>query len=517
MSRESEFDINPSADRNIAQANSMVNMAAINVYQLMDEAYHGTGGFRDGRYLIPFARESNYNARRQLAHYKNYTKPIVRAMVEPVFSEIAPRSVKDEAGNDVENLFRAFIDDCDASETYLQDYTHKAVNVCRRHGVVFTVMDNFDSTAQPATVSEALTSRIYPYIYMKKANEVESYSTDQFGNLTEICFTDATVKVNGVEQRRWRRWDQQDSVLLSKSSDGKNSWVEISRATHGLGVVPVLMSFSESREETQQILPDPPLYDLARLNAVIYNQSAEIRDQERSQAFSIFYMQGAPAGDLAIGPTNFINIPDGATISPGYASPNFAIIQGLVQNQEQIRKDLFTIAEQAGVVGVQSSESGIAKAFDFFAHEETLKTTSRIATTLEEGISELFKKYTKEDFVYVVIYPMDFAPMGLDRDVDRIDKVLKMPNLNFTFAAKIQEKLARLMMADEDQSVVKEIITSIQDVLKETQAAAVMNETLSTPGASTGTETPDPVSGESVPPVTEDETESQSTIETEQE
>lgn len=193
MSPEKGFDTVP-ADRNISQMSTSVDMAAINVYQLMDEAYYGTGGFRDGRYLIPFARESNYNARRQLAHYKNYVKPIVRAMTEPCFTEIAPRKVTDEAGNPVENMFTAFIDDCDASETHLQDFSHQALVICRRHGVCFTVMDNFESTAQPATVSEALQSRIFPYIYIKKANEVEAYSTDAFGNLTEIIFTDVPVK-----------------------------------------------------------------------------------------------------------------------------------------------------------------------------------------------------------------------------------------------------------------------------------------------------------------------------------
>jgi hypothetical protein len=335
-------------------------------------------------------------------------------------------------------------------------------------------MDNFDTTAQPATVAEALKERIYPYIYTKKAMDVIEWHVDQFGNLLDITFTDKAVKISeGKYEKRWRKWTENESIVLTKSNDSKATWVEIDRASHNLGIVPVIMTYSENREDKTTILVDPPLYDLARINAVIYNQASEIRDQERAQAFSIFYVQGLAAGDLSVGPTNFINIPAESTIAPGYASPNFAIIAGLVANEEQVRKDLFTIAEQAGVVGVQDASSGIAKAYDFFAHEETLKRTSAIATTLEESIAELFKLYTKEDFEYTVIYPTDFAPMGLDREIDRIDKVLKMPNLNPVLASKVQEKLTRMIMSDESPSIVKEIIDAIQATL---EAKAVVKQ-----------------------------------------
>lgn len=460
---ESRFNTSPSQDRNISRMGNTVNISSVNVYQFMDEAYKGTGGFRDGRYLIPFSRESNYDARRQLGHYKNYVKPIVRAMIEPVFSEEAIRSVKDEAGNDLDvPMFLGFLENVDAAGTSMQTFTHQATNICRRHGVVFIVMDNFSSTAQPATVAEALQSRIYPYIYIKKAQDVTEFKVDAFGNLVEIIFTDKSVKIGTKEHKRWRRWTQNESFLLGKSEDTKADWIVISQAYHGLGVVPVIMAYSEAREDKTTVLVDPPLYDLARINCVIYNQSAEIRDQERAQAFSIFYTQGLAPGDLSIGPTNYINIPMEASIAPGYASPNFAIIAGLVANEEQIRKDLFTIAEQAGVVGVENLQSGVSKAYDFYGHEETLKRTSYIATEIEEKIAEMFMLYTKETFVYTVLYPMDFQPMGLDREIARIDTVLKMPGLNATFAAKVQEKLVRMLMSDEDPTVVRTIIESIQ-------------------------------------------------------
>ena len=450
-------------DRNISQMQYSTNINSLNPYIWMDHTYAGSHGYRDGSYLIPFSRESSFFDRRRLAHFKNYLKPIVRAMIDPVFTEYADRTVVDDAGNPITDcMFTDFLDDCDSADTFIQDYTKQAVTLARLHGVSFTVMDNFPSTAQPATVSQALQDRIFPYVYAKRAYEVEDYECDQFGNLIEITFAEEPVKIGNELQKRWRRWTTTESVVLTKAKNNAKEWITVSSATHNLGVVPVIMTFSEQRECNSKILVDPPLYDIAKLNFVIFNQSAEIRDQERAQAFSIFYCQGVPSQDLVISNNTYINIPSEATISPGYASPDFGIIAGLVANQEQMRKDLFAIAEQSGVVGVQSQTSGVAMAYDFYAHESTLKQTASMATTLEQKIATLFGRYTAETFVYTVSYPSDFAPMGQDNEVARLDKVLRIPGLNATFANKVQQKLARMILNDEDDDVINEVTAAIE-------------------------------------------------------
>lgn len=460
---ENTFELsNDSSDRNISTGSQSVNINSVNVYQFMTEAYFGTGGFRTGTYILKHERELNYTKRMQLAHYKNYVKPIVRAMVEPVFTQRATRIISDEQKNEIQDsIFLQFIEDCDVCGTHLQDYTHSALNICRRHGVVFTVMDNYSQEMMPATLADAERLRMYPYIYIKQAFEVEDYKTDRFGNLETITFIEEPEKVNGKKEQRWRQWTTTESIILGKDSNEK--FYEISKVVHGLGKVPVIVSFSDTQEDKTNVLPQPPLYDLAKLNWVIFNQATEIRELERSQSFAIFYAQGLPPGDHTFGTGNFINLPPDVNITPGYTSPDPATLTNLVANQEQIRKDLYLIAEQAGVVGIQNSESGIAKSYDFFAHEDTLKRTSSIATTLEMRIAELFMLYTKESFVYLVDYPFDFSPMGLDRDITRIDTIYKIPELTPTFKFKLQSKLARLVFADDTRETLNEVLESIDE------------------------------------------------------
>jgi hypothetical protein len=129
-----------------------------------------------------------------------------------------------------------------------------------------------------------------------------------------------------------------------------------------------------------------------------------------------------------------------------------------------MRKDLFAIAEQSGVVGVQSQTSGVAMAYDFQAHESVLKQTASMAVTLEQKIAELFMKYTTESFIYTVTYPSDFAPAGMNSEVDRLKKVIEIPGINSVFRQRLEAKLARIVLKDEDQSVVDEVTKNILEI-----------------------------------------------------
>ena len=59
----------------------------MNNYQLLRDAYFGSGGFASGAYLTKHKRESeeDYRFRRQNAYYLNYFAPIVNALVDPIF------------------------------------------------------------------------------------------------------------------------------------------------------------------------------------------------------------------------------------------------------------------------------------------------------------------------------------------------------------------------------------------------------------------------------------------------
>jgi len=443
-------------DPNLSQTGNYKNLSSENVYTFMDNAYSGTGGFRCGSYLIPHDREMNYDSRRQMAFYRNFVKPIVRAMIEPCFIEQIPRVVKDENGNVQEDtLFHGFIDDCDNTETYIQSFSQQVLEYARLHGAVFTVMDNFSD--QPKTELEAKENRIFPYMYNKTSQQIEKFKTDDFGKLIEIYFTD---KLDDKGNQLYRLWTKEYSVLVKKNNDDTYTEVELQKP-HNLGVVPVISTYSIKRKNNTEILVDPPLYDLAKINFTIFNKDSEIRSLERDQGFSVFFLQSDQPGNLTLGAKNVLFLPIGSTITPGFASPNPAILSGLQDSNIKLREDLFRIAEQSGVVGVQSGASGVALQWDFFAHESVLKKTSYIATNFELACAEMFKLYTNQEFIYEVEYPDDFQPNDKSAELKLFDQALMM-DLPPMAKSKIKEKIANLLFSDIDGEELKKIIDEIK-------------------------------------------------------
>jgi hypothetical protein len=463
---ESKFTSEAGRDPSVNNTLTYTNPIAMNPYVFMSDAYYGTGGFRTGNYLMPHDREAKYNDRKKFSHYRNYVKPVVRALIEPVFMEEAVRTIF-QGGKAVEDqsktLFGVFIEDCDNNGTPLQEFTEGVMVNARLHGVTFVVMDNFPSDEQPATPQEAIDGRIMPYVYNLTADLVDSYKVDQWGRLTEIVFIDKPfIDSKGRAEPRFRLWNAQYSQLLKKDKNGRYLPAG-PQLTHDLGRMPVTVVMCGKKRYIDEILVDPPMYDIARINLSIYNKDSEIREQERAQAFSIFYIQTDNIENMTVGVNNVIGIPESTTIPPGFASPDSAILAGLVDNNNKLAEALYQIAEQNGVKGVQSAKSGVAIQWDFYAQESQLKRTSKIATLFELLLSELYKDYTNGDFEYVVEYPTDFLPGDTAKELDNIAKVFKDMKPPRVLINKLQVKVAKMLLQDETEEDLLDVIKQILD------------------------------------------------------
>jgi len=407
-----------------------------NIYEFMDDAYYGEGGFFDGRYLVPHTREIFYEDRRQNVFYKNYLFSIINAMLDPVFGEEIKREVRvlDKVVED--GMFiHGFIKNADNSGHKLHKFMDEATTAARLHGVTFVIVDNFRE--QPPDKKTAIAQRNFPYVHIKRASVLNDFKTDDFGNLIWIEFNEDPVDVEGIEgflffknkivrkEKRISRWDNEKWQLFGINTKGERFLID--SFEHGLDVIPVIPVFSTVRRNVREIEVQPPFYDLARINTAMFNKDSEIRDQERAQGFAVFYMQSDKPGDTSIGTHNIVWLPMGTTIPPDFASPDPAILAGLIDSNEKLRDDLFRIAGQKGVIAIEKKESGIAKQWDFIAHETSLKKTSMIASTLEHKIIEIFKLYTpNEPFEYIVEYPDSFAPENDAQELEDFDKLLLM-------------------------------------------------------------------------------------------
>lgn len=409
----SEFNI--TTVTNPSYYNNVVDPQSVNKYLFVSNLYEGSAGVSDGSYLIPYERELFYPQRKMLSSYRNFMKPIVNAIIEPVFSSNVTRTTSN-------TIFKSFLEDVDNRGTTMTSNAQDVVTLARLHGVTFVVVDNFKAEEIPLTEAEAIEGRKFPYVYTQPAYSVLDIQVDKFSRIESITFSAKDEDLNGKKVSVAYKWD---NVQCTKIYYKGKKVIKEEKFPHGLNVLPVIALYSKSNSD---VLPFPPFYDLARLNCTLYNKDSELRDQERAQAFSVFYAQlGGENNNTTIGPHSMIDLPidPNVTIEPGYASPNPQILSHLIESNKEIVESIFQIANQNGIVGLKQT-SGIAESYRFQATNNQLKATAKIAEEYERKLAHLVGLYINQEIDYQVQYTHNYDAFYSNMSVDEIEKVLNM-------------------------------------------------------------------------------------------
>lgn len=417
-------------------------------YIFMTHSYEGTGGYADGTYLFPFLRESFYGQRKQMCSYRNFIRPLINSLIEPVFNAPIVR----ETNN---NLYKKFIESPDGLST-MDEFSKDVAQLSRLHGTVFIVMDNYLASEMPTTEDEAISNRILPFVYIQPAFTVSAYTNNKFKQLTSITFY-AEILVDGKPYQKYTTWDDMDTTIEIRDGD---KLISTEIITHGLGVLPVIQVNSVCQAD---ILPTPQFHDVAKINLAVFNKDSEIRDQERAQAFSIFYMQtDQNSNNTTIGPHNAIMIPadDKITIVPGYASPDSSILTVLMANNKELIDSIYKIAENNGITAVKQASSGIAESYRFISKNAQLIKTALLCETFERRLAEVFSAYINQEVELLIRYSRDYSP---SITIDNIDATIKLLNLDIPDEVKktIKKELVSKTLDYLDSDELKELINLI--------------------------------------------------------
>jgi hypothetical protein len=387
------------------------------VYDFMLNAYFGQGGFHDGTILVKSQIEPDkqYEERRANSYYKNYTRPIIDATYAPVFTKPVKREVQvngvvDKNGTSAPQL-AAFLKDVDGRKSDIGKFMKKTTRYSNMLGVAFVVVDNVAREDIPALVADAVAGRKFPYCVLRLPQQVERelLILDNFMEIEQIAFKEP----NEGEQEIWKVWNKTSSYKITKDKDGKFVEVPDTRTEHNLGKTPVVPVFSGECEDGT-LLPKPNFYDVARCNWALFNMCSSQNRLMRSQMFAIFCAPGMNAGFGTSPQRGFELKPDNSITGekyplPFYCAPPTGPYSEISQNINDLKSDLYQLAGQQGVTGVQQAVSGISKAYDWQGQEWILRQTALSAKSAEEKIVEMFGLYvTSEKFTYTADYTMDY-------------------------------------------------------------------------------------------------------------
>lgn len=452
-------------------------------YDLLYDAYTGSGGFLDGSYLFRHKREdlSDFNIRRKQACYSNFTRVIVNSLVNPIFKKTI---VRDYDGN---TMLDAFVADVDGLGTSLTSFMHKAAKWARLYSKVFLVMDNFTDEQMAGNRQDAIERRQFPYLYIVRPNQVTDFICDKYGRFSSFSYRvrSSMSKTDLREDARSDEWTWTTDAWRVKHEDET-----VNEGENGLGLVPVV-TLSAVDDEDDNPLPVPDMLHIARANRDLYNRDSEKREILRNQCFPVLVypmtMQAASRAKqidadgepftLDIGTNNMLNVDANASHMPSFIAPPMEPVQMLQSEMERIIEDMFRQANLTSVLAIQTKQSGVAKQWDFEETTNTLADAAENCENAEKRIVELFLLWTNTSVTDLKIkYPRTFNITDVE---DELQKAQQMKDLlvgGDVVKREIDRKAAQVYFADIDDARYDEVMDEIDHGSDDMQRVASEQE-----------------------------------------
>lgn len=385
-------------------------------YQLLRDAYFGSGGFETGAYLSKHKRESeeDYTFRRNNAYYLNYFAPIVNALVDPIFKK---NPLRDYHGS-AERIIKSFSLDADAAGTNIQIFIKRAAVMAKVYGISFIVVDNarnVDSRSQ----QEMLQRRQFPYAYVLEPDNLEEYGIDKTGDLEYIKFKEIAHIESGTIQYRYVYFDRTSWKIWG---DG----IALQQGTHNLGRVPVVPLFSRMLEQ-KTMRPTPELLPIARTAKALYNHCSWLGEILRNQTFPLLTIPSLDAKNLVIGTNNALGYNPDYSHEPNFIAPP-SDPATILQNQiASLVQEMYRMANLSFIISTtQNNNSGIARQWEFERTNQQLANFAVQCAHAETAVMNLVAQWVNEDITYTVAYPDNFGIVDVTEELAQAQAVLDM-------------------------------------------------------------------------------------------
>lgn len=438
-------------------ADETINRPVIDKYELLRNAYYGTGGFETGTYLVQHKRElaDNFAARQLIAHYLNYVASVVNSHVDPVFRKEAQR---DWEGQGAE-MWQKFYDDADCSGYSLPRCIKRMAAESKLYGVTFVVMDNV--AEPPATLAGVLEQRALPYIFSVTPDRVVDWKTDKLGRLTSITYTEV---VDGHSQNQedycLRTWTTMDWSLTNRNKD-----VTHESGQHNLGMVPVIPYFSRPGQPGV-MKPPSEFLSIARTNLHLFNLCSWLSEMLWNQTFAVLtypVKDNNQPSKLTIGTNNALSYDGTLSHAPDFIAPPAdpaTVMQGQI---DRLIQEIYRMAALSFVTGTKEASSGLAKGWDYETTNRILADFAGNSEYVEIRIAGLFAAWMKTQLEYSCTYPDDFGLTDVMAALEAAGLVKDFDIQSETLLEEVVKKILTVYLPDLDSEIYDKILKEVKD------------------------------------------------------
>lgn len=350
---------------------------------LLQHAFFGTGGFRDGTYLVQYPRESDdkYLRRRKAAYYVNYVRPIIESHVKPIFR----RGIKRTDGGE-NAAWTEFVANCTMGGVGLEEFMRDRAIRAKRSGCDLIVV----TAPADAPVNQAEEVALRPYVYGVEASRITDLVRDSSERIVSVSFTEGH-QIQGATET-WTKtitasgWELVDERGFVQQA---GEW-DIPRDD-----APVVLLAPGDWIEGD-LLPLSEFYSIARCAAALFNLGSESHEIIRSVTFPILSYPSKDLKGLVIGLQNALGYDPDKTHRPEFISPPDGPLEQLRLEREGLVREMYRMAMLAHQVGTgeslqaESAKSGVAMRIDREDYDTALAFYSASIEAAEARIREIF-------------------------------------------------------------------------------------------------------------------------------
>lgn len=436
-----------------------------NHLDLMDHSFFGSGGFKDGTYLVQYARESDekYGKRKKISYYLNYVRPIINSHVKPIFRRKIVRTDAQKVP-----AWTAFVADATGGGKPLQEFMKGVALDAKRLGSALVVV-----TAPPeAPANAAQEVSLRPYLYSVDAHAVLEIVKDRRGRVVKARFEEARMVdgkpatwVREITSEGWSLEDEHGNLQEAMDWDVPREDAPV-----------VWLDPGDWIPDEASPVPRSEFYDIARVNAALFNMCSESHEISRGLTFPILRYPSKSVEALVIGVNNAMGFDGEGKHAPDFIAPPDGPLEQLRKEREGLVREMYRMAvlsHQAGTADSAQSEaakSGVAMRMDKEDFDTALGDYAGSLEAAENRIRSIFAwlHLGKLDGVIdaSVTYPRDFTLRDVTQDLQPLaDSVAAFPAMPPTMQGKILQRVARLLLADEPdlQVILDEIAQGVID------------------------------------------------------
>ncbi len=410
-------------------------------------------------------KDEDYQERIRQSYYYNHVAPILDIYTEHLFK----KPVIEDFGS-IQKTVDQRREDIDRQGSSIIEWRKEVADLTQLFGHLFVVTDRPQGQGE-RTKADQIKTKNFPYFTTFYPTDALNWACDGFGNLYWIVFrevADANADHTNYnkDQRAtitYRLWTRTEWFLYDCQ------YVLIDSGIHGLGEVPVTVTYDKRSKTKRGLFGISYVSDIAFIARDVYNACSNLSQILRDQTFSMLTVQGTSdeykADSAGVHKGLLYPVDRNA---PAYLSPLPENARVIMEYIEQQISKIYQIAKledrSASSKGQQVVEqSGVSKAWDFHSTNSAL---SRKASNLEDGERRAWGKFSKwegkPEFDGKVEYPHDFNVQSINEDVAEAEGLAKL-SLGKVFMNEVRAEIIKKKYPRAQEEDIKKMIAGMEE------------------------------------------------------